>query len=1630
MNLKTKTAGLFVLPMLFASAASCAPKASDNTNQKQQMPKAASIKKAYVVDSGASGGGSSSNYQSNGYPSIYGYETHTNAVYQAIGSSPTISNAYGYHDVGVKVYAGNTATNIGSSSTIKLNASSPYFDFSDATWMMPSALKSKQSTTTTTTGLMSFKVEVYQGSYRYFHAGAEVNLDSSGNIASVTYDKYTSSVTDTNCSKTLDENTIDFSKLGKIASSLYSGNYTIKVTYSYLWVYGNTVSELALIKTTATLSADLMIDYTKPSITMRKSGGNLVSSGSYSNEAVMVTATDSNLVSLFYKGPNNVNYAACGNTYTTGSASGWYYFYATDKCGNKSDEYKIYIDMDKPKGVIYVNGKEVSSGSYVSDGFSYFASDAASGIKNVYYKTPNSTSYVPYSNGTIIPKTSGDGWYEFYSVDNAGNISQTSKVFLETSTPVITIERNGEVVYTYNANGNGTIETGLYFNEGDSIKFGYSSSSNVYTSGTFNIGTKYLLNKASYPNSTYSETITSATGISSTFKFKIVRDKPTLSVNGISYEDGSIIKLNKDANIVMNIDSNIDSGSNNGYVSSNGIETSYDLLSNRNTTLTANNGEVKTYEIIVNDAAGNESTFTVIIDKEPSIGTFASNGIVIPNNGYINKPFTFTFSDATCVISKDGEASKAYNGEEITEDGTYSFVLTDEVGNTSNFKITLDSVSPKGIIYVDNKEAEGEVITNKSIYFTWDGDETCLVNGESYKKNTVISEEGVYSFVLSDKAGNSVTYTAEIDLTAPTGNEDNLKHQAEYTVSKWYEVSYKGNIDCFKDIESANAKVYEYEFNDSVTTLELDDVSKFTEYSMVASNDNPDNHDDEVRTGTYWLYKSIANKDIKLYYFDKNLLDDAIAFYSKDYVSGPHYLDGSNKASGEEVIDSMWDYEGKSYPIGNTHVLHSYGSDTAYAVKEGTNEKIPLNYDETLGSQLAESGLYEIFETDKAGNTCSYKVIIDKDSPKLDIKTETYSEDSTKEFTLEDDSMPSSKTFYLKSFEIKSIIENDPYAVVKVVHNGNISYYSKGDELPTLVDGGKYEISVYDRLSNDMSFMVYISSEEENIEFKNNGDDTKVSIDITLPESSITITSLEIYKNGEKLEGVTPDKLSYEFSKDGNYKVVLKDNFGRTIEKEYYFHKAKPTGNINGVVNGSKTNSDVSFEFDSSKYYAKVYKDGVMIEMNRKGNIFVESSEFNSGSYEIILISNDDEDNMQSYNFTIDSIAPDVVLDGVEDGKTTNGSVVVSWEDEDVKAATYSLNGSDEIPFENGMTFDKEGTYVITVVDDLGNTITKTFVIDKTVDYEVKTADGRSIHGDATTSSDVSISTNEEGKVTVIKDGETYPYNAGEYLTEEGTYLITVEDAFGNKTSFTIVIDKSVDFEMNVADGGITNDSVTINSNEKVTVTITKDGKPYSYSLGDEIKEEGSYKALITDAYGNTKEVSFQIVYKDARPSIDYDLGDDVIITKITKDGVEIPCDSNHLAFIEDGEYVITYIQNGKEYSFTLRLDTTAPEILINGVTDGGKVDGVVTLTDMNEEGTIHVYKDGQEIDYKLGDELRDYGSYKVVVTDKLGNMRTYTFTLEFQMNAWAIALISVGVLATLGVVAFIVMKRKKVFKK
>ena len=1635
MKKKAKILSVMTLPLILGACSAVRPTTLAQIN-KPILRAGTGI--GYANDTGG-GGGSSYNYQTTGYPSLYGYETHTHSVVQTIlGSAPTISDDHIYHDSGIKFYGSGTSTTVGSANSITLNQTGPYIDFTDANVSYPYQVTSsweklQASGSISPNGqfplISHYRLEVnYSSGTRAYYVDMSI-ADPMNDAQTVTTNKNGSSTT---VKQT--EYGINPKNLGRIAVPLYNGSYSAKLTVEYFWIYingSNITQGGSIVKGTASLSGSLLIDSIKPTLSARTTSSNAtVSNGSYVKENVRVTASDTNFSYIYYKTPTSSGGITYSSSFTT-SSNGKYEFYALDRAGNQSATLSFYVDTVAPVGKLYANGSEIASGKYVNSSFSYVATDSGSGLKGCFYKAPNSSSFVAYSSGSIVPSNSGDGWYEFYSVDNAGNESAHMKVYLETARPEVSILRNSAVVYKGAITKNERINTGLYFNEGDYIEFDYSSSSGVYTNGTFRAGTRYLLRKSAYPNSTYSNTITTATGTTVTYDFSIVRDLPSITIGGKRYDDGAVIRLATDETVSMNVDDVIDSGNCVGEINDRDTVKIFDLLTENTADLTANEGQEKSYVIKVSDPAGNVSRFTVIIDKDAANGQWMNDNQMIEDGSYVNHPVSFDFNEteATATISKDGSAFRDYSsGEVISEDGSYTIILKDDVGNSSEFRIVIDTKTPEGTIYVDGVPADNDIITNGKLYFTWDGDDTCTVNGESYAKNSLIDQEGVYEFVLSDKAGNKSFYEAEIDRTAPSANKDALSDSEKDStpITKWFQVSFDDKKKDFANYDDALSYAIELEKSANVKAHQLTDVTEFTETGMVANNGDPSSDKDDVRTGTYWSYKSKSNANVTLYYFDEDLLNEVIEYYAKQHVSDAIYSDGVNSPDG--VNDDTWSYEGIEGKIGNNLILINDG-DAVKAVARKGEQEIALEYGKALGSQISESGIWTIVETDRAGNECSYEVIIDHETPALMATLETYSSGSTG-VTISEKSLVNAGVYYLKSFSVSQILSGDKWAEVEISGNGSTARYVSFDEMPTLAKAGKYDIRVWDRLGHSISFIVYISGEEENVVFENNADDTSVNISIEMPENYEALTSIEIYRNGSKLDGVSTDKLNYTFDKDGVYKVVLKDNFGRAVTKEYTFTKALPQGVLSGVDANGKTKNDVTFTYDSEKYFCEVYMDSELVRIDSSGSVLLPAEEENSGHYEIKLVNATDLDNFRVYAFEIDRLSPSVQLGGVIDHGTTNGGVTASWDDLDVVSATYTFNGSEPISFENGHTFEKEGTYVLTVADDLGNTTTKTFTIDKTVDYSVYTDDGKKIGGDATTSNDVIISANEDAVIKVIKDGEAYDYSFGQALSEEGTYLITVQDAYGNKTSFTIVIDKTVAFDMNVADGGITNDPVTIAPGEKETIVVTRNGEAYDYKAGEAITEEGTYRAIITDAYGNTKEVNFQIVSSDARTSIDYQLGDGCEITGISKDGESIECSGNHVLLTEDGTYVISYTKDGNSYSFTLRLDTTAPEISLNGVSDGGTVDGVVTIDGLTEEGTVEVYKDGQKIAYSLGDEIKDYGHYEVVVTDALGNSRTYAFTLQFQMNAWAITLIAVGLAAAIGVTATIVLKRKRVFKK
>ena len=134
-------------------------------------------------------------------------------------------------------------------------------------------------------------------------------------------------------------------------------------------------------------------------------------------------------------------------------------------------------------------------------------------------------------------------------------------------------------------------------------------------------------------------------------------------------------------------------------------------------------------------------------------------------------------------------------------------------------------------------------------------------------------------------------------------------------------------------------------------------------------------------------------------------------------------------------------------------------------------------------------------------------------------------------------------------------------------------------------------------------------------------------------------------------------------------------------------------------------------------------------------------------------------------------------------------------------------------------------------------------------------------------------------------------------------------------------------------------------------------------------------------------------------------------------------------AITDEGEYRIVVSDlagNATEISFSI--DKTAPIATLGGVDNGGITKGKVTLIEPDEEVNVKVYFNDEEIEYVKGDKFTSAGAYKILVSDIYGNATEYNFEILKSANGAVIALIVIGVIAALGVVAVVVLKKKKLF--
>lgn len=161
--------------------------------------------------------------------------------------------------------------------------------------------------------------------------------------------------------------------------ALSSGSYefTYSGSYGANQVFGSSATYIYTYR--------FVVDVSAPTYTL-KAGSTSISSGSYVNQQITYSVSDSHTGNLYYRSPSNSSYYSTTNTSYTVSATsgnnGWWYFYSTDSYGNTNSTVSAYLDTVKPVGMVTANGSTVSNGGYTNKSFYYTATDSGSGISS------------------------------------------------------------------------------------------------------------------------------------------------------------------------------------------------------------------------------------------------------------------------------------------------------------------------------------------------------------------------------------------------------------------------------------------------------------------------------------------------------------------------------------------------------------------------------------------------------------------------------------------------------------------------------------------------------------------------------------------------------------------------------------------------------------------------------------------------------------------------------------------------------------------------------------------------------------------------------------------------------------------------------------------------------------------------------------------------------------------------------------------------------------------------------------------------------------------------------------------------------------------------------------------------
>lgn len=1107
------------------------------------------------------------------------------------------------------------------------------------------------------------------------------------------------------------------------------------------------------------------------------------------------------------------------------------------------------------------------------------ATDAESGIKSVYIDNEKLTDFMEGTPYTYVVSDEGEHHYTVKVLDfNDNGAARDVTVKIDKTAPTLSVSADNTVAAQQREISISTQDAlsgikSLTVNGEDIIgKTTYTATANG----------DYKFVATDNAGNTTEKTVTVS---------NVDNDKPILTISGVPQ-----VWTNQSAAISISTDKTCDIYVDGAKIDIQTTSTIYTVDENR------------TFVVRVVDAAGNEVTETVVVDKIDKTAPVLSDLTRITDWAKEGE-ITFKATDAdsgikevTCGGTEVSQADGVYKIP-VAQNGTYTIVITDNAGSSTTEEVVVDKIDftpPTLAVSADNLTDYAKQVTftvSATDGENGSGIRSVTMNGEDIMGRTTVTvtQNGDYEFIATDKAGNqtinSISVT-NIDNETPTLTITRNPDEGIWTNFRVY-LTIKASEPCTlyvnnKEIAAAaeNAN-YQIEENGTYVIRAVDKAgNEATETIAIGNIDKVKPSINVTGVPTSPCKEAVLTivtdddlsgvKEVKLV----NPNSDSEIITGQDTYTvtqnGNYKIAVTDNAGNSAVWEQTIDQIDNDAPI----ITHNYSAAAGWV---NHNVDISITIDKACdvvitkdGTEVAsltgitqttltaeENAEYVITATDEASNVGTAVISvtnIDKTAPTATVSTaDTWGRENVITVEALDDGSG------IESVAIGSLTVAEENGVYTAVATENTDY----------------PIVIKDKAGNeitDTAHVAYVDRDNPTIAVSaDNLTDPAQQVTLTFNASDATSEVASIVVNGVDVIGQS----TYAVEANGTYVFTVTDMAGNTATSDPIvienIDKTAPVITIEGNPQ-DWTNSDASIVIKTNDEISDIYIDSTLAVSGATevGRVF-----YANGTYAIRAVDRaGNESTIDLVINRIDKVNPELSDLTTVTEWTKTGEITFKATDADSGIKEVTCSGTAVSPTEGvyKIPVAQNGTYTIVITDNAGNSITRDVVIDK-IDLTAPTLSAAADNSQVAKTRDIIItySDAESGMASVTVNGAAFTGASGTaYVANaNGEYTIVATDNVGNVNT-TVVTVTNVDNTAPVFGGEI---AITETTETSVTVslpTATDDtAVTYALYLNDaqqpydgaatfrfENLTQGTVytvKLVATDAARNTAEITKQI---------------------------------------------------------------------------------------------------------------------------------------------------------------------------